>query len=61
MKNLLQPAPAVAGQTKRLSGLDAAGSMIRRYRARVLLISPSVVFDPTCHVPPVRVVVRPVD
>ena len=28
---------------------------------RVLLIGPPVVFEPTCHVPPFRVMVRPVD
>jgi len=27
----------------------------------MLLIGPPVVFEPTCRVPPVRVVVRPVD
>ena len=32
-----------------------------RNMQRVLLIGPPVVFEPTCHVPPFRVVVRPVD
>ena len=46
---------------RQLQALIGLGCVPERNTHRVSLIGPPVVFEPTCHVPPVRVVVRPVD